>query len=639
MLKRLFRRTLLESDVAVGAPAAPGAIDRCALVAVGLLWTLPFLVGYSSFPIPTFYKESLALLLGICAMAPLAGSSFWRDPRVPPIAAMPFALMAIVVAQAVLRRLPFGEQALMPGFFLLWVGVLMVLGRYLKQRFGLRELVRVLAIVLVVGSELSAAIGLLQWRGLPSVLGFAILPMSSGRVSGNLAPGSNLFANYTTLGLVSLGWLYTRYGWGPIRTVGLALPLLAVMTLSGSRSAPVFLFGLAVTAFAVGQKDRLWKPLQRFMVAAIIGLAVMTSAFPLLWSSEPVPRSGVNASSALGESVVPVPGAPVAVTVSERLFAQAVDENRLYLFRNAVAIFLKFPVLGAGYGQFAWQNFLLGPEMSRTTLEGLFDNAHNLFLHIGAELGGLGLIALIVPLVMLVRSIRTESHDIEWWWAPMLLLVEAIHSMLEFPMWYAHFLGIAALAFGFIDGRSYRLQARSAGRLVFASVAVVCLVILVRTGLSYRHLELVLARRPTMQARSVVELAGQYNYARELQAGLLALGQEAMLRPYARIFMTLMLDPDDRFIEQKRQQVEPALRFIPTSAQVEFEIVLLARSGDLDQAKKMLDCAMWAFPERFEAFSRDLETLSGQDPSHFSPLVEFGSIKYDAYKRAVAAAK
>ena len=76
-------------------------------------------------------------------------------------------------------------------------------------------------------------------------------------------------------------------------------------------------------------------------------------------------------AAALWISALPAlqPTAP-AVTTLERLFALAGGiESRLQLAGEAWRMFLEAPLLGAGYGQFAWHHYLWSPPAGAT--EGL----------------------------------------------------------------------------------------------------------------------------------------------------------------------------------------------------------------------------------------------------------------------------
>jgi hypothetical protein len=215
----------------------------------------------------------------------------------------------------------------------------------------------------------------------------------------------------------------------------------------------------------------------------------------------------------------------------------------------------------------------------------------------------------------------------------MLLLVEATHSMLEYPLWYVYFLGIAAFSLGLMDRSAYRLELRAAGRLAFVGICLMGVVALTQTGLAYGELERLVARRPPPKAYKGAAAAEGLAYVKRLQAAFLQMGGQTLLRPYARVFLTFTLDTEDRFVEQKRRQLEPAMHFAPTSVQVQFEIILLVYSGDQEQARRLLECLIWAFPGEFEAFREELRTLAARDPARFSDLIDFGSMKYADYQR------
>ena len=156
-----------------------------------------------------------------------------------------------------------------------------------------------------------------------------------------------------------------------------------------------------------------------------------------------------------------------------------------------------------------------------------------------------------------------------------------------------------------------------------------------KTTLAYRSLEDLISRRPTAQTYDRATDSQRWASARELRAGFLDVGRQTLLRPYAWVLMTFTLDTEDSFVAQKRRELEPAMRFAPTGVQVEFEVVLLARSGDQAQARRMLECYVWAYPGEFERFRDELRQLAAREPARFADLVEFGSAKFADYQSAL----
>ena len=135
-----------------------------------------------------------------------------------------------------------------------------------------------------------------------------------------------------------------------------------------------------------------------------------------------------------------------------RLAETDISGSRFGIWRNTLALILEHPWTGVGLGNFnfAWT---LTPFPVRPPA--FFDHAHNLPLHLAAELG-LPLAALIVGLLLaglwrIARAIPRADGErgVSVRAALVFLLMVGLHSLLEYPLWYAYFLLPTAFVFGF----------------------------------------------------------------------------------------------------------------------------------------------------------------------------------------------
>jgi hypothetical protein len=147
-----------------------------------------------------------------------------------------------------------------------------------------------------------------------------------------------------------------------------------------------------------------------------------------------------------------IPSDPAAVTTSQRLTAQATGgEERWTIWAGAVRMFLEAPWVGAGFGRFPGRFFEIAPTLAPPLPAAVTSHAHNLVLQVAAELGLPGLFLLGGSLALWWRGARRAEPSPEQVWLYGLLAVIGIHSLLEYPLWYAYFLGIAAMALGASD--------------------------------------------------------------------------------------------------------------------------------------------------------------------------------------------
>ncbi len=134
-----------------------------------------------------------------------------------------------------------------------------------------------------------------------------------------------------------------------------------------------------------------------------------------------------------------------------RLQETDISSSRFGIWANTLALIARSPWTGVGFGEFnlAWS---MTPFPGRPTA--FFDHAHNLPLHLAAELG-LPLASAVLGLLCwgLWRAWRAGSHgDTASRCATMFVLMIGVHSLLEYPLWYAYFLLPAAWAWGFALG-------------------------------------------------------------------------------------------------------------------------------------------------------------------------------------------
>ena len=139
-----------------------------------------------------------------------------------------------------------------------------------------------------------------------------------------------------------------------------------------------------------------------------------------------------------------------------RLAETDVSSSRFGIWANALALIGANPWTGVGWGEFnlAWT---LTPFPQRPGA--FFDHAHNLPLQLAVELG-LPLAALVLALLawalvrMGVQARRPQGEAaITQRMALAFVLMIGLHSLLEYPLWYAYFLLPTAWMAGFGLGR------------------------------------------------------------------------------------------------------------------------------------------------------------------------------------------
>ena len=250
-----------------------------------------------------------------------------------------------------------------------------------------------------------------------------------GRAVGNMRQPNHLSSLllWSAIGAVWLGEArLLRRG---IATV-LALLFIFGVVLSGSRTGAL---GMLIFAAWGGLDRRLSRRSRALLLLAPL-------VYAACWF-------GVSAWADLGQHAF----------IGETRFSTKGDisSSRYGIWANTLSLIRMHPWAGVGFGEFnfAWT---LTPFPGRPVA--FFDHTHNLPLQFAVELG-LPLAALVTAALLwalaraLQQALRAREHaDRDAAPMPraafMIVFMVLLHSLLEYPLWYAYFLLPAAFAFG-----------------------------------------------------------------------------------------------------------------------------------------------------------------------------------------------
>jgi hypothetical protein len=212
------------------------------------------------------------------------------------------------------------------------------------------------------------------------------------------------------------------------------------------------------------------------------------------------------------------------------------------------------------------------------------------------------------------------------WWCYAVLAVLGIHSSLEYPLWYAYFLGVAAVMLGVFDSTTYRLELRNIGRLSVALMLLLGGLTLLQTFLGYQHLEKALEMRArAYKDRSLVP---------RVQQELMEVSNSPLLGSYAQLYIASTMEISAENLQLKLNLNQSAQHFIPISPLDYHQPLLLALSDQTEEARIQMEKAIWAYPMDYPLARGELEELARKDPARFGPLLEFATQKYEEYRRA-----
>lgn len=566
----------------MSAAAPPGGLARASLLACGLMVSAPFVVPTGGYPLPSFRGELAAVVLGLLALLLFAAGRSWRELRLPASALVPLGLALVLLVQFYSGRTARPQLAAIALGYLAWSACLAALGASLAAAFGRERVCRVLGWFVLAAGVALALLALAQVLGGPRSV-FGALPQ---RASASLGQANHV-ASGVALGLASALWLLGTGALPALAAAALGALLLSALSLTGSRSAWLYLAAFLALAAWVWLKRR--DPGSRRLLAAAAALVPLFAG--LQWAL----------------------GAVWPEAETERLFDTVSGmAQRLRLWHEAWILFLDAPLSGVGHGNFAWRHFLLASALpGGAAVDGVYTHAHNLFLHLLAELGLPGFLVLAVGLGFWLAGFLPRLAEDGGWWLSALLAVLLLHSMLEFPLWYAYFLGLASLLLGVADARVLRPPATRMlmlGRFGVAAGALLAALAAAMLYQSYRELTDAFAR---LDARARGGTAAE---AARLRESLFDLHERSLLAPYVEVRLAGLLPLDRQQLEQKLALNGSVERLWPSHGVAYRQAVLLALKGEAEASVAQLERAAAAHPAYLRQFVPALRRLAEAEP-------------------------
>lgn len=320
------------------------------------------------------------------------------------------------------------------------------------------------ALALAIAGCLSVLTALVQYF-VPSLADGTLIAAntSPGRAIGNMRQPNHL-ATALLCAMVWIAWLWQAGRCAPRLSCAAIVSMVVAVALSASRTGALSLGVLVFWAWVDRSLPR----------SARWTLAFTPLVYVLIWAA-------LAAGAAVTDG---------HFYAAERLQSGGdPSSSRFAIWRNASALIVQQPWAGVGWGHFnfAW-TFTPFPDRPVA----FFDHAHNLPLQLAVELGlpaAVGVLGLLALSLWLARGSwhavsRDPAHPARA--ALAMLAVLCVHSLLEYPLWYAYFLLPGAWALGLFLGsatatdadcglrpapRWWAHAARSAGVLMLVGTA------------------------------------------------------------------------------------------------------------------------------------------------------------------------
>ena len=354
-----------------------------------------------------------------------------------PVHSSNWALLAAALCLALpwLNPFSYGPVPVVPQALVVWMFAAVYWLYADASRLDAQARVYGIALGWAVAALCSAAFGLLQYKGYDYLFKGWVNYAELGQAYGNLRQ-RNQFATLLGIGIAAVLWFAV-----PVRSAGSppstgqptsnerppstlhplvwqsSIVLLAVaMAASGSRTGMLQLLLLLALGLV-------WKRGQGYLLLLLFSYLLAAWLLPLSLGQDPFQSAILGR---LGEDAAPC-------------------SSRLTLWSNVLHLIAQKPWLGWGWGELKYAHFITLYPGSRFCE--ILGNAHNLPLHLAAELG--------VPVAVLVcgsvlgwllrQKPWREQHatrQLAW----MVLAVIGLHSLLEYPLWYGPFQLATALA-------------------------------------------------------------------------------------------------------------------------------------------------------------------------------------------------
>lgn len=571
------------------------------LIFIGLMFLLPAVNMLHTVPITSFYSEWIAGALGLAALTPLLSKTKWSNMHLPQISLVYLGLAIILGIQSTIGMLHSAQYALLVLSYLGWAFLLTLIGSHLRKQLGWNKLVNTLAFFLITAGIIDGGMMVLQ---IVTRTGGAI-PFLPNLTSFGPFSQTNHFADFIALATASLIYLYAK---GRFSTAFFTLILvwfLLMLAISGSRSSWLYLSTIAsialVTQISAIKQQRNSTATRALLYACLAALPLFALVHVFAHHVAPAGLFNLTTDRIVNGINIDSPSA------------------RIQIWHDSFRLFWKSPWLGIGVGNINSASFLLLDNPTAMSFKSIFEHAHNLFLHLLTEMGIGAFLITLIYLISWLRRFQWSELNPETWWLVSLLAILGIHSMLEYPLWYAYFLGVAAILLGAGDEKIITVNISSASNKLITKFVRSGLVIVLFLG----ALNLGTMLIAHMKLTDAIYQSAKKD-ERTLRKELNWVDHYTLLSPYAELLYAVTMKIDHNDISRQIALNQSAINFRPFSKICYQQVVLLKLNGDDINAKKLLKRTLMVYPgnaaivaKSMSAKNRDafLTVLNEVDPA------------------------
>jgi len=396
------------------------------------MWYLPLGGGYIM-----YVMVFVLMIIGAWSVLPRDGGVLRQSPT----GWWVLGLIAVILIQQMIQPAVFYSSwlPLTIGLFMLAVFCFL-----LAQFEDKRVLFRYLVCGLVAGAAANAFFALAQMT-------ISLLDDNNLTIYGFLNQRNN-YADYLALGLLALAWIKSEKVIPARAAIPLALLISLGLCISGSRSG--LLFSLIILTFGFGWFFARGKACAPFLKwAGLFGLLAVAMFYLAPWLVDGYKwllNSTGTVELGFGRVHKPDPG------------TQNSSHTRVVLILQCWDLLKANPFFGVGWDRYTVnQQALIGTEKYMGMLHWgatFFSHSHNAIAQIMAENGWILGGGLLAGLMAVWAAKWRQWQDSVVLCAVGLFAILATHSLLEFPLWYFHFLVVFMLISALSEsGRPIRL--------------------------------------------------------------------------------------------------------------------------------------------------------------------------------------
>lgn len=419
---------------------------------------------------------------------------------------------------------------------------------------------------------------------LESLYGTLVFPLTEDRAMGNIAQ-PNQAAFIGVLGVIVSVFFYqlSQKRVVHIAMVGLMLLLSLAVWVTASRGGVVMLI-VAVIGWFLFHKNT-WQ--KRLVIAGGMSVTIWMAYLLNNW----LMAQKTN-----------------FVSVSERI--GAMPPIRTYQQEQAWLIFQDYPWLGIGFGQLA-QSVTKYTEQIKMIQS--IDHTHVIFSQLVAELGVLGLLALIPFFVIILKKLSFQQNTYQSY-IYVTIAIFGLYSLSEYPLWYFNFLMLFVVFLALLDIEIPAQWIAKNVKLKFLSLA---LLVGITLGSSYYYL-------------AYVKYAKGYHVAMEdgfseadRQEYVLNLPQSYGFTKYRELMLFYVQPVSNQNLKEKIKLGERVVQIYPTLPNIRKLSLLYALNGQKEDAVKYakLSC-LYYFALYCQGETEILHSLANEYPEYYKELYE-----------------